>query len=102
MPNRTEKLPNILKRVKDCLENGNYRFTKHALERREERVISLPDILEVLLNGYHEKSKDCWNEQFRTWDYAIRGKTTDHTPCRIVISFDCLGLLIITVIRLNG
>lgn len=98
---KAEKIHDLLKRIKDCLDSGNYRFTKHALERKEERFVSLPDILEILRNGHHEKTKDSWNEQFKAWDYAIKGKTVDQETCRIIVSFDSNGLLIITVIRLN-
>lgn len=98
---KSEKFPDILKRVKNCLDKGEYRFSQHATERRKERFVSLPDIIEVLRNGYHEKIKDTWDEVFKSWNYAIRGKTVDLEACRIVISFEDSGLLIITVIRLD-
>lgn len=98
---KKEKISELLRKIKECLETGNYKFSKHALERRKERFISLPDILEVLRHGYHEKTKDVWNEQFNEWDYAVRGKTVDQASCRIIVSFDAKGLLIITVIRLD-
>ncbi len=98
---KTEKLPDLLTRIKDCLNNGLYRFSQHALDRRKERFLSLPNVLEVLNNGYHEKAKDTWDDVFKTWNYAIRGKTINSDPCRIIISFEESGLLIITVIRLD-
>lgn len=98
---KREKIPDLLKRIKNCLDSGSYRFTKHALERKVERHIQLPDVLEVLYKGHHEKAKDSWNEQFESWDYAINGKTIDKDPCRIIVSFDNNGLLIITIIRLD-
>ncbi len=98
---KREKIPDLLNRIKDCLDRGNYIFTKHALERRGERAVSLPDVLEVLRNGYHEKAKDNWNELFKEWDYAVRGKTIDQEFCRKVVSFSCNELLIITIIRLG-
>ena len=52
-----EKVPDLLIRVRDCLDCGKYRFSQHAQERRKERFISLPDIIEVLRNGHHEKIK---------------------------------------------
>lgn len=99
---KSQKISDILYRIKECLDGGKYRFSQHATERKTERVISLPDILEVLRGGYHEKKKDIWDEKFKTWNYAIRGKTVDKENCRIIISFEDNGLLIITVIRLDG
>lgn len=77
-------------------------FLQHALVRRKERLLVLPDILHVLKNGWHEKKKDIWNKQFGEWDYAIRGVTEDNHHVRVVVSFDeQLELLIITVIKLD-
>lgn len=98
---KREKVPNVLNRVRDCLEKGKYRFSNHAMDRRKERFVSLPDIIEVLRNGYHEKIKDTWDEVFKAWNYSIRGKTVDQKTCRIIVSFEDNGLLIITVIRLT-
>lgn len=98
---KTEKIPNLLARVKDCLNNGLYRFSRHAFERRKERFLSIPNIKEVLNNGYHEKAKDTWDKAFQTWNYAIRGKTINNEQCRIIVSFEESFLLIVTVIRLE-
>lgn len=61
---KPEKLSNLLSQVKDCLQSDAYRFTKHALERKNERFVEIPDILFVLRTGKHEKQKDIWDEQF--------------------------------------
>ena len=98
---KTEKIPDLLEKIKDCLSSGWYRFSQHALDRKKERFLSLPNVLEVLNNGYHEKAKDTWDNVFKTWNYAIRGKTINSEPFRIIISFEERGLLIITVIRLD-
>jgi hypothetical protein len=103
MPNEEKepKIPNLLEKVKECLNSGKYRFSKHALDRKKERFISLPNVLEVLNKGHHEKAKDSWDFVFKTWNYSIKGKTIDANPCRVIVSFEENGLLIITVIRLN-
>lgn len=97
---KNEKIPDLLIRIKNYIENGKYRFSQHAADRRKERFLSLPDILEVLRNGHHEKTKDSWDEKYKEWNYAIRGKTVDQETCRIIVCIDESGLLIITVIRL--
>lgn len=98
---KAEKLPNLLEKIMECLITGNYRLSNHAFERQEERVLLLPDVLHVLENGFHEKAKDRWDELYRAWNYAIRGETVDLQACRVIVSFEDCGLLIITVIRLN-
>ena len=55
---KTPKIPNLLEKIKECLNNGRYRFSQHALDRKKERFISLPGVLEVLNKGHHEKAKD--------------------------------------------
>jgi hypothetical protein len=54
-----------------------------------------------LKNGYHEKKKDKFEEQYHAWNYVVRGKTIDGRNLRIVVSFDPSGMLIITAIDLG-
>lgn len=98
---RIEKHKDLLERICLCIENGHYKFSNHALERKQQRGFTLPDIHYILKNGYHEKVKDVWNEQHHIWNYSIRGKTLDKNEGRIIVSLDNLGMLIITVIRLT-
>lgn len=98
---KCEKVLDLLIKVKACLDRGAYRFSQHAIDRKNERFVSLPDVLEVLYKGYHEKRKDTWDATFESWNYAIQGRTIDQIPCRIIVSFEDDGLLIITIIRLD-
>lgn len=50
---------------------------------------------------FFPSTKDSWDYVFKTWNYSIKGKTIDTEPCRVIVSFEENGLLIITVIRLN-
>jgi hypothetical protein len=100
---KTEKLPTsgLFQKIKECIESGTYLFTKHAIDRREEREVTIPDVLYVLKNGVPEKRKDTWDELYKTWKYAIKGNTVDKDPLRIIVSFAESGMLIITVIRID-
>lgn len=98
---RSDKLKNLLEQIQVCIEKGNYRFSNHALERKYQRAFTLPDILYILKNGQHEKIKDVWDSQYKTWKYAIRGRTVDKDEGRIIVTVEKSGMLIITVIRLN-
>lgn len=85
-----------MEQVRVCLEKGRYKDTFHAMERKRERRITLPDIIHILRNGVHEKAKDTYSEEFKAWKYAIRGKTIDDREIRVIVSFNSDGMLIIT------
>jgi hypothetical protein len=67
------KLANILDKIKECIETGNYILTKHALERQIVRAVNLPETLHVLRNGYEEKRKTCFDTK----------KTHGNTPLEV-------------------
>ncbi len=93
----------VLGEIQSCLESGRYLDTRHARKRREERVISLPEVLHVLRDGFHEKRKDKYEELYKAWSYSIRGKTVDNRRLRIVVSFESdTGMFIITAIDLDA
>jgi hypothetical protein len=96
------KHKDVLKAINRCLEAGRYLDTRHATERKEERIITLPEVVYVLRQGFHEKRRDRFEEQYKAWNYSIRGKTADKRNLRIVVSFDSeTGMLIITAIDLD-
>jgi hypothetical protein len=99
---RPDKFPDVLSRIKECIEKGEYLVTKHAFERQNERIISLPETLHILLTGYEEKKKTRFDIEHYTWKYAIRGKTIrDELDVRIIVAFDETGMLIITVVQIE-
>ena len=104
MPSKKpKKIENLLERIRNCISSGAYRDTSHAIERKAERNITLPEIIHVLKTGRHEKSKDHFEEAFNAWNYAIRGKTIDGFGLRVIVSFDEEKvLLIITTFYLEG
>lgn len=97
---RPAQTANLLGKIKASIETGNYIVTKHALERLDERKVSLKDTIYVLAHGYHEKRKTSFDPVFHTWKYSIRGKTKDTLELRVIVSF-VEELAIITVIRLD-
>lgn len=85
-----------------CLDKGKYRDTTHAIIRKEQRQITLPEIIYVLKNGRHEKAKDHFEEKFNAWNYSIRGKTVDENELRVIVSFEEeRHLIIITAMYLE-
>jgi hypothetical protein len=98
---RPEKTPDLLQKVKEAINSGNFRDVTHATMRASEREITRPEYLYVLKIGRHEKKKDEFKEEYNTWNYAIRGKTIDERELRVIVSFEENGLLVITVIDLE-
>ena len=100
-PKRPGKISNVLSLVRKAVLSGNYIDMVHAEIRKHERDITRPGYEYVLRTGWHEKSKDEYKEEYKAWNYSIRGKTVDGRDLRVVISFDENGMLIITVIDLD-
>lgn len=98
---RPAQLEELFSKIRECIEKGSVRQSKHAINREIERNIDLPDVLYVLKNGYHEKQKTSFDEAFQTWKYAIRGKTLEAMDIRIIISFDEAEMMIITVMHVT-
>jgi hypothetical protein len=95
----TEWIGNLLEKIRDHIESRRYRVTEHAISRQKLRSLKLPDILEVLRNGFHEKEKTLFSNKFQTWNYAIRGKAIDGGDVRVIVAFE-KDMIIITAIRL--
>ncbi len=98
---RPLKISNLIEQVHKKLEAGKYGYGSHADKRLQERAITRLEVKQALKNGYHEKRKDEFKEEYGVWNYSIRGRTIDERNLRIAISFDKSNMLIITVIDLD-
>ena|SRR5271170_3613991 len=98
---RAPKISNLMETIRKCIEEGRYLDTRHATQRRAERNVTRPEYLHALLNGYHEKRKDKFEEAYKAWNYSIRGKTIDARALRVIASFDENNMLIITAMDLS-
>ena len=98
---RPAKVEDVLALVRSHVEHGTYRDTRHAAQRKEERDITLLEILHVLKRGHHEKRKDEFKPEYGDWNYAIRGRTVDQRELRVVVVFAVPGVLLITAIDLD-
>lgn len=97
---RLPKETNLLEKVRQAIESGDYLDVVHAQQRQQERQITRPEYEYVLQTGFHEKAKDEFKPEYQTWNYAIRGKTIEQRELRVIITFE-EELLIITVIDLE-
>lgn len=98
---RPAKQSNVKKTVTAAVSQGHIRYSTHALERMEQRKIVGPEVLHVLVNGFHEARKDEYKEDHKTWTYAIRGKTVDGRNLRFGVAILSPDVLLITAIDLD-
>jgi len=95
-------IEDILNEVRRHVESRKYRITNHAQERQEQHKVTLPNLLYILSNGFHEKDKTLYSNEFQAWKYAIRGRTIDGLDeFRIIVAFEN-EMAILTIIRLKG
>lgn len=100
---RAKKLDNVAVLAKNLMQQGSYIISQQAKLRQGERYFTLGDIKNIVENGFHEKKKDEYKEEYGDWNYAIRGHTLDHEEARVCIAFIKEShLVVITVIRLGG
>lgn len=99
--NKSGWIEDILGEVRRHVESRKYRITNHARERQDQHKVTLPNLLYILSNGFHEKDKTLYSNEFQTWKYAIRGKTIDSLDeFRIIVAFEN-EMAILTIIRLK-
>ena len=96
-----DKIPNVLRLVRQRAHTGDFVILPHAKVRQVERNISVVDIVFVLKNGDRDPERDEFKEDFQSWNYAIKGRTLDNRTLRIAVAFDENEMLIITVIPLG-
>lgn len=96
------QIDNLFQKIQECIENGKYILSEHAIIRMKERDIDLTDTLYLFKYGYHEKKKTSFDDIFQTWKYAIRGKTIDELDVRIIISFDKNDMIVISLMHVGG
>ena len=54
---KAEKCANLLEQIRLCIEKSHYRFSFHALERKQERALHLFDIFDILKRDVTKKVK---------------------------------------------
>jgi hypothetical protein len=101
MKGRPLKHPELMQAIHAAIKSGAYRFTEHTLRRLQERDVNKPELIEILLQGWHESAKDMLLEPLKAWNYAIRGKTLEGREIRVIVALQPI-LLVITVIDLNA
>lgn len=90
----------LLRRVRQALDSGEYRVLPHARIRCTEREVPAPDIESALEAGRHVPRRDRYDERIGEWSYCFQGPTVDGDPLRVVVAWDG-WMVIVTVVRLG-
>jgi len=99
---KKKKIEGVIGLARILMQNGAYVVSNHAKFRQGERCFNIGDIKNIIDTGYHEKKKDEYKDEYKDWNYAIRGKTLDSEQARVCIAFiEESRLIVITVIRLE-
>lgn len=95
------KHDNLLIKIADAVSSGRYMISSHAFQRAKDRLVPVPHVEHVLLNGFHEPRKDRFESIYDSWNYAIRGNTPDRVRIRVIVAFSDDDILVVTVINLD-
>ena len=96
------KLQNLMSLIKDAVKSGRYIISNHAYQRLRDRQVSVPQLEHVLSKGFHEEKKDKFDFKYNSWNYSICGFTPERRKVRIIVSFEEMDLVIVTVINLDN
>ena len=94
-PLRCRLLPQILKRLRDCIRERRYVATLHAEEEMNNDELSIFDVERVILTGeIMERQKD---KETGEWKYLVRGLTLEEMEAVGVTKLSPTGKMVITV-----
>lgn len=102
-PRRPQKMESsaLLALIRGAEREGLYTFVDHAEQRLLQREVTVGEVQQVLRDGWRAPKHDKYREDFRAWNYALRGKTVDGRNLRLAVAVEGNGLLVITVIDLD-
>lgn len=92
----------LFKLIEDAIAQSNYVFTKHAVQRAQERRILEITVLDILegkakCKRRRNKRKDKFEGSAQDWNYCIEGVDVNQKRIRIIVTFEKNLMPIITV-----
>ncbi len=88
-----------LKKIREYVKKGAYTLSKHAIERRLKRLVTIPEALRVLEGGRMEDDRVGWSVKHQEYSFAILGRTLSGVDIRVAVAIKEEELLIVSVIK---
>lgn len=74
---------NVLKKIRDCVRDGNLVVTQHAFEEMNDDDLLLREIEHCILVGKIVERQ--WDKEWRQWKYVVVGETSDGHAIEVVL-----------------
>lgn len=89
-------LPQILKRLRECIRERRYVATLHAEEEMNNDELSIFDVERVILTGeIVERQKD---KETGEWKYLVRGLTLEEMDAVVATKLGPTGKMVILTV----
>lgn len=98
-PLRCQLLPQILKRLRECIRARRYVATLHAEEEMNNDGLSIFDVERAILTGeIVERQKD---KETGEWKYLVRGLTLEEMDTVVVTKLSPTGKMVILTVFID-
>jgi hypothetical protein len=92
----------VLKVVSEALKSNKIEYSTHALERMDERDVTVFEVEEIIKYGERESGLDEYDKKYEYWRYVIRNKNVNDRDMAISVDIeDCPGTIIVTVMLVD-
>lgn len=91
-----------VKVVSDALRNNTIEYSDHALQRMDERDITVFEVEQIIKYGQREPGLDEYDKKFEYWRYVIRNQKVNDRNMAISVDIeDCPDTIIVTVMLVD-
>lgn len=73
----------ILKKIRDCVREGNLVVTQHAFEEMNDDDLLQADVEHCILTGVIVERQ--WDKEWQEWKYIIAGESADGRTIEVVL-----------------
>ena len=92
----------VMKVVTDALKNKKIEYSDHALERMDERLVTVFEVEKVIRYGDREPGLDEYDKKYDYWRYVIRNRDVNERDMAISVDIeDCPETIIVTVMLVD-
>lgn len=98
----TDKKVGVLETVQEALRSKNLKYSVHALDRMDERSITVFEVEEIIKYGDREELLDEFDLKFKYWRYVIRNRDVNDRDLAISVEIeDANETVVVTVMQID-